>query len=208
MIRWVLICLACLTGPAAATQDQWPALFDVAGVAADDVLNIRAEPSASAPIVGTLAPDAVDIEVIRPNPRELWGLVNVEDGTGWVSLSYLRRQPGQYLGALLEPRTCVGTEPFWSLSLTDAARVTYEVAADQTVLEGTVPGRFRSANRRDVEALSLTFFDGTTGTAFLRLDQCSDGMSDRAFGISIDLLLKHPERPVTPSLVSGCCSLN
>ena len=35
-------------GPAAATQEYiLPTLFDVAGVASDDVLNIRAEPTAS-----------------------------------------------------------------------------------------------------------------------------------------------------------------
>ena len=98
MIRALLL-LFLLAGPAAATQDQWPALFDVSGVAPDDVLNIRAAPSASAEIIGTLAPDAAGVEVVRPDSRHGWGLVNTGEGSGWASLAFLVRRPGQWLGA-------------------------------------------------------------------------------------------------------------
>lgn len=77
-----------IASAAAATFDAWPALYDVSGVASDDVLNIRAEPSADAPIIGTLAHDATNVEIIRDGENG-WGLVNTDEGTGWVSFAYL-----------------------------------------------------------------------------------------------------------------------
>ena len=49
-------------------------MFDVTGVAANDVLNIRAAPDASAEIIGTLSPNARDIEVVL-----LFGARNAEE---------------------------------------------------------------------------------------------------------------------------------
>lgn len=69
-----------IASAAAATFDAWPALYDVSGVASDDVLNIRAEPSADAPIIGTLAHDATNVEIIRDGENG-WGLVNTDEGT-------------------------------------------------------------------------------------------------------------------------------
>ncbi|MEP2426619.1 MAG: SH3 domain-containing protein, partial [Tateyamaria sp.] len=92
----VVLCLWAL--PAAATQDAWPALYDVSGVAENDALNIRQAPDAAAPIIGSLTPDAEGIEVIRPDDHHGWGLVNSGEGRGWVSLRYLTRQPGQWAG--------------------------------------------------------------------------------------------------------------
>jgi uncharacterized protein YgiM (DUF1202 family) len=75
----VLLCLWAL--PALATQEAWPALHDVSGVAADDVLNIREAPDASAAIIGKLKPDAENVEVIRPDDHHSWGLVNTGEGS-------------------------------------------------------------------------------------------------------------------------------
>lgn len=63
MIRSALALILWLAAGPAAAQDL-PAVYDVAGVAADDVLNVRAEPSAEAPVLRTLAPDAGGIEVV------------------------------------------------------------------------------------------------------------------------------------------------
>ena len=95
MIRLAVILWAALALPAIATQDGWPALHDVTGVSAGDALNIRERPDASSPIIGGLASDAEGVEVIRPNERLTWGLVNVGERTGWVSLLYLERRPHQ-----------------------------------------------------------------------------------------------------------------
>ena len=116
MIRLFFILTAIgLAPPAAATTDAWPALYDVINVESDDVLNVRAGPGSSFDVVGTLDHDAVNVEVIRPDESFEWALINIDEGTGWVSLSFIVPQPGQWDGFYPEFKWCGGTEPFWSL---------------------------------------------------------------------------------------------
>lgn len=194
-MRWLAAILCCLAGPVSATQDQWPALFDVSGVAADDVLNIRESATASAPIIGTLAPDAEGIEVIRPNDRETWGLINLGERSGWVSLAFLRRQPGQWLGAFPEIASCYGTEPFWNLERVDGTASLSgldrpDISAPITWESGTLNHRGRYA------------FAAGEMTGIVSLQSCNDGMSDTEYGIDITLAI-----PSENTLYQGCCSL-
>ena len=206
MIRWILAVLLVGT-PALATQDQWPALFDVKGVQSGDVLNIRGMPDAGAEVIGTLAPDATSIEVVRPNEFETWGLVNQGEISGWVSLGFLVRQPGQWLGSEPAVRRCHGTEPFWLLRMNENGTLEY-VTPDRQI-EGRREDTWHSQNRRDVHAFSLhatppesSAFDGV---GIVTLTQCFDGMSEREFGLRLDLLL---DDTTDQQLLSGCCSLS
>ena len=191
--------LAAFATPALATQDGWPAIHDVTGVEAGDVLNVRARPDASSPVVGQLAPGAA-VEVIRPNERLTWGLVNAGERAGWVSLRYLARRPGQWDGAFPEIAACFGTEPFWSVVRSGDA-ITFLTPDGSDSM--TVTARSGSANRRDRFHMIAEGASGTVA-AILRTEACSDGMSDRAFGVSVDLLLG-----VGPEArqLSGCCTL-
>ncbi|PWJ21773.1 peptide-binding protein [Jannaschia seohaensis] len=189
--------LILLAAPATATQDAWPALFDVAGVSADDVLNIRAAPTAASEIVGTVAPDAVDIEVIRPNEALTWGLVNTAEGTGWVSLAFLQRQPGQWTGAYPPVQQCFGTEPFWSIDIDDRAAT---FSTPDTSIQGQVIARMASANRRDRHGLRIALPEGRWIDGVISWETCSDFMSDREYGLTFDAL-------GTDGVLSGCCSL-
>ena len=194
-----LLCL--LAGPLAATQDAWPALYDVTDVAPDDVLNIRANPRADAEIIGSLAYDATSVEVIRPAPRADWGLVNTGEGTGWVSLRYLARQPGQWLGALPPVANCAGTEPSWSL---DVAREQLTYRAPEAEAQGyTLVQSGPARGRRDRFHLRGQSPEGEV-TALIALQQCSDGMSSREYGLGVDLLLSGSGF----EHLSGCCSLS
>ena len=65
MIRWSAALWLALATPGMATVDTWPALYDVAFVASDDVLNIRSGPGASFDIIGSLAHDAVGNQLTR-----------------------------------------------------------------------------------------------------------------------------------------------
>ncbi len=198
--------------PAFATQDGWPALYDVAGVAADDVLNIRAEPDAGAAIIGTLAPDAANVEVIRATDDLRWGLVNTAERSGWVSLGFMARQGGQWDGRMPGIRQCFGNEPFWSLSQ-DGARVRFSTP-DEPPIDGLVSGRYASLSHRGRFAYSGNLLSADAGPLefilSLRTEACNDGMSDRSYGIGADLLIR--DRDTSDGfrkhgLISGCCSI-
>ncbi|OBY26421.1 SH3 domain-containing protein [Leisingera sp. JC1] len=201
--------LAVLALPAAA--QQFPALHSVTGVASDDVLNIRSAPSASSEIIGTLAPDQTGVEVVQTDSSGKWGLVNSGEQSGWAALRYLDRvfssnwheQPEQALD-------CFGTEPFWSLTLDEAAifstpdspgtpvtLLAREPAAGRSGKSGFLTASQSSSETSAPEAISLS------GT--LTAEHCSDGMSDRTYGISIDLLRLRSTGQL--DVLTGCCSL-
>ena len=185
-----------LAGPAAATQEYiLPTLFDVANVAADDVLNIRAEPSASAPVIGTLAPDAIRIEVVEE--RRGWARVNTAERSGWVSSRYLHYRVDVWEEGALPPGfRCFGTEPFWSLDITEGSVTLSRPGVDDVVKPATAlsTGIFRHPIRAIVAG-------DVTLTATPQI--CSDGMSDRIYGLQALLAL----RGQRPELMSGCCSI-
>lgn len=197
MIARLVAIVFLLAGPASATQDAWPALYDVGGVAADDVLNIRAEPNATAPIVGAFRPDQKNIEVIRPSDDEGWGLVNIAEGTGWVSLRFMDRHPDQWMGFFPKLASCFGTEPFWSLQIDgDSA---YWDSPDQQA-PGQVMSRVSSLDRRDRHGMIVALGD-TQITGIIAHRYCSDFMSDREYGLAFDAFMDD-------GLISGCCTLS
>ncbi|WP_238367563.1 SH3 domain-containing protein [Mesobacterium pallidum] len=197
MIRVLALLLLC-AAPAAA--EVWPQLYDVTGVAADDVLNIRAEPDAGAPILGTLAPDARGVEVIAEENG--WGLVNTGEGAGWTSLRYLALHD---IGpALLAPRlSCGGTEPFWDLDLVPGETAQFDLFGDKG------PVHAASGLQRAYGTPIGMAFTATSGaarmTGMIEARDCSDGMSDRVYGISLGLLVEGAGD--NSGHYMGCCSL-
>ncbi len=69
-----------------------PAALDVIGVAADDVLNVRAGPGTDAAVVTTLDPLATEVAATgraRLLPGSIWLEVEVGATTGWANGSFL-----------------------------------------------------------------------------------------------------------------------
>lgn len=185
-----------LAGPALATQEYiLPTLFDVTGVASDDVLNIRTRPDAGAPIMATLAPDATRIEVVEE--RGGWGRVNAAEGSGWVSMRYMAYRTDVWQpGALPAAFRCLGTEPFWDARVEENGLVLRDPenqAGDRRPVQAVLDsGMFRDP-MRVVVAQDMTLFSHP--------QICSDGMSDRIYGLSATLVL-HGDQP---RMLSGCC---
>lgn len=196
--------LLVLSAAVAAAQEPLPALHDVTGIPASDMLEIHALPDDTSPVIGTLSHDATAIEGILQSDDASWVMVNHGDRAGWVERSALERQPGQSSRGFLEVRQCLGTEPFWSLGIDERARATWS-APGKPVRTGAMPGVFKSANNRTVEGFTLVFRDDSRVYAILRRGLCSDGMSDRAYGIAVDLFLTQENG--RSQLLSGCCSL-
>jgi uncharacterized membrane protein len=164
------------------------------------MLNVRASPSPSAPVIGTIAPDAV-IEVTDRTATRRWGQVNSGEQAGWVSMRYLAQQ-GRPIDNYNLPvgLRCFGTEPFWSLTHSDGvmrfaqmdasdAAMTVEIAQDTGIADDL---------RRMIR---LTGPDGP-GVAYVAQGECSDGMSDRVFALSVAFM----SGPAAP-LLTGCCTL-
>lgn len=181
----------------AAGAQTVPALYDVSGVDVDDVLNIRSEPFGSADIIATLAPAAANVEVVAMNEAKTWGLVNFNERSGWASLSYLLRQPDQDEGAFPAITACYGTEPFWDIEFGDDTAVFSRLGEPTLSLIGLQ--KSRSANRVDRFSVTSQPLVGTIQTQL-----CQDGMSDRAFGLSIEVLT-NPTGEIQH--LSGCCTI-
>lgn len=68
-----------------------PAMYCVTGVAANDVLNLRAWPAATSRILARLAPNSCGIAFL-PYARDNWQKVRAGGWEGWVNRSYLSGQ--------------------------------------------------------------------------------------------------------------------
>ena len=196
--------LAFVVAGAAALADPVPQLHDVTGVASNDVLNIRAEPTARAPIIGALAPNARGIEVTALNANRTWGRINTGEGSGWVSMRYMAAR-GVHIDNYNLPvgMRCFGTEPYWSLRHENGTIIyapfdSPDTPAQQWELVIAQDTGIADDFRRMIRA------QGSAGmlTAFVYPGQCSDGMSDRLYGLSLALMPGN-----SAPLLSGCCSL-
>ena len=198
MFRTALALILALAGPALATQEYiLPTLFDVAGVAANDVLNIRAEPDAGASVIGTLAPDATGIEVVEE--RRGWGRVNTAESSGWVSMRFLTYRTDVWEpGELPAGFRCLGTEPFWDAKR-EAGNLVLRSPEDQAGDARPVQGVLDTGVFRDPSRVVVA----QDMTLFAHPQVCSDGMSDRLYGLSATLVLHGNQ----PRMLSGCCSI-
>lgn len=189
-----LLLPAFLMGSPAPAQDL-PARFTAEGVAPGDALNLRAAPSASAPVLATLPPGSTGVEILERSPDGRWGLTPLRGGSGWVALRFLAPEPPSAT-PLPRPLLCRGTEPFWSLT------VTAEGAAFETPERGPIPLR-QHGEAAGFSGGVLTFdAEGETLDLTVIRAACSDGMSDRPYGLAAlvwnrgDLFLE------------GCCALS
>lgn len=203
-MKWLVLWIGLLWAAQAAAQ-VLPALYDVAGVASNDVLNIRSAADASSPVMGALPPDAKAVEVVALSADGKWAQINAGEGAGWVALRFLHKQDRPDWFALEHGLHCAGTEPFWALSVdpvTLSAQITTpEEEGPEMDVTGTWPGSVFHLTA----AVQYSSADAS-GMAVLRGQACSDGMSDQSFGISVDLF--QSARPnQTAQTLHGCCRL-
>ncbi len=193
-----LLTLILLSLATAATAQGLPALFDVTGVASDDVLNVRENPRASAPRLGGLAPDATGIEVVALSDSGDWGRINLGEGSGWVSMRYLAAQPADRQTYFDTPLRCLGTEPFWLVSFDDGIAIFSAPGLPPTPFEITTTSPAIGSG------LYAQLAAGEELTAVVKRAECSDGMSDRSYGLSGDIILTEDGEQ---RLLTGCCTL-
>jgi uncharacterized membrane protein len=200
MIRLVFVLMFASWGLSAAGQD-FPALYRVTGVAANDVLNIRAEPSARSAVIGSLAPTQTNIEVIAVTTDGRWAMLNSGEGQGWSATRYLSRMSsGSWLDGT-QTLSCFGTEPFWQLvAFLPGHQAEYHTPENGGVNLVTDAGVLPST--QFPPTLAIPFSGAHQGMAVLRPDACNDGMSDLGYGISAQVYFRGEIQGL-----SGCCTL-
>lgn len=197
--------LTALSAPAFATPEALlPSRADVIGVAANDLLNIRAEPDAKAAVIGTLAPSAKGVEITGFDVSGQWARVGTGEGMGWASGRFLQLQRATWApGKLPSTLSCHGTEPFWSLART-ASGMSFSTpdqasrALDLRVVmdRGIAEDPMRSLIAGDAKGRV---------TAVIQPQLCSDGMSDREYGLAATVILDGQGQK--SRMLTGCCSV-
>ena len=196
-----LLALTLLLASPAAAQTILPTLYDVTGVKADDVLNIRAMPDASSSILSELPPDATGVEVIET--RAGWARVNTFERSGWVNMRYLKERPDVWRkGEIPATLNCLGTEPFWTLRQVGTS-IVYETPEQSRPLQRRVV--VDNPARREPARSIIAGDDKGRLTVVLTPAQCTDGMSDRFFGLSATLLFEGAGQATR--MENGCCRI-
>ena len=181
-----------------------PNLFDVTVLETWDTLNVRAAPDGQAPVIATLPATATNVELLARDASGKWGKVNTGEQTGWVALRFLKLQPGVWQSAAVpQSLSCSGTEPFWSLKATKSGMVFSQPDSPDR------PLTLRKVMDRGIEGEPtrglIAGDDKGRVTAFVRPEQCSDGMSDRGFALAVAVVLDGQDMP--SRMLTGCCSI-
>lgn len=186
-----------------AQEARFPALYDVTGVAENDVLNLRQEPNSQAKVLGSVAPDRRNLQVLEFSSDGTWAHISMSETTGWANLHYLKAQPARPIDQLPTPMRCFGTEPFWGLHIPTSDLAEFEqLPQPERPFEVAFQGGAVGGTTTDVGAILQ---DGHgQATLVLRREMCSDGMSDSGYGLSIRLLITDPK---DTQMYAGCCSL-
>lgn len=176
---------------------QLPIVYEVVGVAENDVLNVRAEPNANAYDLGDLLPGQ-QAEVTAFDETGNWARVLWHGEDGWVAARFLQEitQYGDDFSGMPVNLSCSGTEPFWYAEITPNNTFSFTEMGNETV---TMPILSSVMSRNSLRANYA--FETPRFTGFVRRAECSDGMSDATYGWALDLLETGEE-----TLWSGCCS--
>lgn len=173
----------------------------VTRVADDDVLNMRAEPTAKAAVVYSIPYDATNL--LRLDIRKGWVKVHYSGHNGWIYDKYVKESaPVSALNVFGGELFCVGTEPHWNLETQKQIVRLSELDDDTSLL---ISSNFRnSVNRTDTWLVSLSTpeRERLLNQAIIQKQVCSDGMSEEDYPYTIQLLTTYHTK-----LMSGCCKL-
>jgi uncharacterized protein YgiM (DUF1202 family) len=184
-----------------------PAIFTVTGVSAGDKLWVRSAPQATAGRVGGLTPGSV--VNVEGRASGSWGKITLNGQAGYINMSYITRAVVNGVSSIGASATangfplglaCRGTEPFWTLDINEDRSFQYT-----SLINGPDPLRYLAIA---TPALSGGYpFDFAAHPLAGVIDQqsCSDGMSDTAYTMSIQL--NRPSGNGVMDVLYGCCSV-
>lgn len=189
--------------PSSWANSIFPTLFAGTGIADGEVIDIRVEPDENAPIIAHIPSDSRDIEVVARDGSGEWGRVNHAEASGWLSMARVREQNDVWPASGLPKRTtCYGTEPFWSLQTNGKSADFSTPDAGGVALP--VTGVLTSGTVEDQRRVIIVENETLALTVSLSPRACSDGMSDRVFGLTAHVIR---ESGPMPDLLRGCCTI-
>ncbi|MHA1127655.1 MAG: hypothetical protein ACTSRN_01735 [Alphaproteobacteria bacterium] len=127
-----------------------------------------------------------------------WARVLWNGMDGWVARQFLQavEQYGDDFSGMPVNLRCSGMEPFWHVEITPDTKFSFTMEGAETSWMPIETSTMSHNNLRSNYVFTTPKFTG-----FIRRAQCSDGMSDAAYGWALDLLEKGNR-----NLWSGCCS--
>lgn len=197
MKTFATVILMCLAG--AVSAQEFPALYNVTGIADDNELKVRTRPTEEGTVIGSMAHDATNVEVIEEEKG--WGRVNHDGLSGWVPLAPMRRKAGTQMPEG-EHFKCFGTEPVWSAAVTQGDQLLLTRPDDNDKVFNV--GHLATTVTREHPHALLGSKLGENVTLVMTHEICTDGISHYRFGFSAKMVVGGYETQV----YTGCCSLD
>lgn len=197
MKRFATVILMCLAG--AASAQDYPALYNVTGIADDNELKMRTRPTEEGSVIGSLAFDSKGVEVIEEVKG--WGRVNHDGLSGWVPLEPMERQEDTNMPAGKHFK-CFGTEPVWGATVTQGETLMFTRPEDND--KAFTVGELATTITREHPHALLGSKLGENVSLVMTHEICTDGISQYRYGFSATVVIGGYDTQV----YSGCCSLD
>ncbi len=183
-----------------------PSLYRVTGLKNGEPLNVRSGPSTKFEDIGDLTIDSDPVEIIELDSTGKWARFVWSGSSGWASIKYLKQFDSPKLAGTEVPvgLYCTGTEPFWKYEILDQKNIRLNILGNDKPISALLDTVSSSVNHLTFPVAIVASTNSESITSLLRPDRCSDGMSDRIFDWSVDILL---QRNTSTTLLSGCCRL-
>lgn len=204
------VCLAMVFFLTSARAGQ---LFDVQGVDATDVLNMRnldlgTENLASTEIVGRIPYNGERIEATGLSLMfrgQLWREVVFSGTKGWVSTKFIKPNRDHLSISKSDRLSCSGNEPFWGVEISSvSASISMPGQDGIEKVELIIKDERDGMNRRGLKFYFAESDDGQTGLSLIvnYSDNCSDGATEYNYAFDVFVMGLYPGQ----GPAQGCCT--
>jgi uncharacterized membrane protein len=182
--------ILCVGSAAYAHDAHAPGFYAVHGVARGEILNVRSTLSVTGDDVGDLRAEIAPVEILEIDAAGSWGRLLWHGIDAWVLMRYLAPTEVPLVAGTPIPAglICNGTEPFWSLLISEAGLLRLSTTGANALSTMTLTTTVATPNAGAFPLALLARDDASELTAILHHRQCQDGMSDLTYGWSIDIL--------------------
>ncbi|ARU55371.1 hypothetical protein OLMES_1292 [Oleiphilus messinensis] len=186
-----------IPSPGDVRQDLDVTYLKVRNVKENDTLNLRAAPSAQSQILQKLSHDATGL--LKIGEQNQWVQLSYFGVQGWVHGNYVDQATRPVLKGGASEVSCLGTEPHWNFNSRYPV-VEFKYLGDSVSLwlDGPIT---EGQNATNIELLSASHPKALEKSlqAVVKTELCSDGMSDRDYPYSIEIISRQH------GILSGCC---